>query len=99
MILYPIGLEHYLAVSAIIFTIGLLIVLIRKNILVVLMGIELMLNATSISILSFSHFSAHANGQILVFFVMVIAAAEAVVGLALAVAVFKKMKKNRYFAF
>lgn len=88
-----IGLNHYLALGAILFSIGMLTVLLRKNVLVMLMGIELMLNAVNLTLVAFSHFTADVSGQILVFFVMTVAAAEAGVGLALAVAVFKRFKE------
>lgn len=89
----PIGLNHYLVLSAIVFTIGMSAVLLRKNILVMLMGIELMLNAVNLTFVAFSHFTGDISGQVLVFFVMTVAAAEAGVGLALAVAVFKRYKE------
>jgi len=88
-----IGLNHYLVLSAVVFTIGMLGVLLRRNVLVMLMGIELMLNAVNLTFIAFSHFTSNINGQIMVFFVMTIAAAEAGVGLALAVAIFKKFKE------
>jgi len=88
----PPGLEHFLVLSAIIFTIGMMGVLLRKNVLVILMGIELMLNAVNLSFVAFSHFTGDINGQIMVFFVMTVAAAEAGVGLALAVTIFKRLK-------
>lgn len=98
-IIGPVGIEHYLILSAIIFTVGMVGVLIRKNVLVMLMGIELMLNAVNLSFVAFSHFTGNINGQILVFFVMTVAAAEAGVGLALAVTVFKRIKNtdSRFF--
>jgi NADH-quinone oxidoreductase subunit K len=89
----PIGLNHYLVLSAIVFTIGMSAVLLRKNVLVMLMGIELMLNAVNLTFVAFSHFTGDISGQVLVFFVMTVAAAEAGVGLALAVAVFKRYKE------
>lgn len=75
------------------FTIGMVGVLMRKNVIVILMSIELMLNAVNLSFISFARFSGNLNGQILVFFVMTIAAAEAAVGLALAVNIYKKFKE------
>ncbi|MCB9027194.1 MAG: NADH-quinone oxidoreductase subunit NuoK [Bdellovibrionaceae bacterium] len=87
-----VSLEHYLILSAIIFTIGMMGVLMRKNILVMLMGIELMLNGVNLSFVAFSYYTGNLNGQIMVFFVMTVAAAEAGVGLALAVTIFKKFK-------
>ncbi len=88
-----VGLDHYLILSTILFTIGMLGVLLRKNVLVMLMGIELMLNAVNLTFVAFSHYTNNINGQIMVFFVMTVAAAEAGVGLALAVTVFKEFKK------
>lgn len=91
--LAPVGLNHYLILSAMLFTIGFIGVLIRRNLLVVLMSIELMLNAVNLTFLAYSHYLQNLNGQILVFFVMTVAAAEAGVGLALAITVFKKFKE------
>jgi NADH-quinone oxidoreductase subunit K len=88
-----IGVSHYLMLTAVLFSIGLLTVLIRKNALVVLMGIELMLNAVNLSFIAFSKHNDKINGQVMVFFVMTIAAAEAAVGLALIVSIFKKYKE------
>ena len=88
-----IGLDHYLVLSVIIFTIGMMGVLMRRNILVMLMGIELMLNSVNLSFVAFSHFLNNMNGQIMVFFVMVIAAAEVGVGLAIAVNIYKRFKR------
>jgi NADH-quinone oxidoreductase subunit K len=87
------GLNHYLALSAILFSFGMIAVLMRRNVLVILMGIELMLNAVNLTFVAFSHYLRNQNGQIMVFFVMTIAAAEAGVGLALAVTVYKKFKE------
>jgi NADH-quinone oxidoreductase subunit K len=94
-----VGLNHYLYLSAIIFTLGMLGVLLRRNVIVMLMSIELMLNAVNITFIAFSRYSENVNGQIMVFFVMTIAAAEAAVGLALAVTIFKKFREVniRYF--
>ena len=91
--LTPIGPEHYLILSAMLFCIGFIGVLLRRNLLVVLMSIELMLNAVNLTFLTFGHFNQNLNGQVLVFFVMTVAAAEAGVGLALAITVFKKFKE------
>lgn len=85
-----IGLAHYLFLSAILFSFGMIAVLMRKNVIVMLMGIELMLNAVNLSFIAFSKESGSLSGHIMVFFVMTIAAAEAGVGLALAVAIYKK---------
>lgn len=91
--LLKVGLNQYLYLSAILFTMGMLGVLLRRNVLVILMSIELMLNAVNISFVAFSRYSETMNGQIMVFFVMTIAAAEAAVGLALAVTIFKKFRE------
>jgi NADH-quinone oxidoreductase subunit K len=88
-----VGLNQYLYLSAILFVIGMLGVLLRRNVIVILMSIELMLNAVNISFLAFSRYSENVNGQIMVFFVMTIAAAEAAIGLALAVTIFKKFRE------
>lgn len=88
-----VGLNQYLYLSAILFTIGVLGVLLRRNVIVLLMSIELMLNAVNVTFVAFSRYSDNMNGQIMVFFVMTIAAAEAAVGLALAVTIFKKFRE------
>lgn len=88
-----VGLNHYLVLSAILFVTGMAGVLLRRNVIVLLMSIELMLNAVNISFVAFSKFMNLLDGQILVFFVMTIAAAEAAVGLAIAVSIFKRYKE------
>lgn len=92
-ILTNIGLEHYLVLSAVLFSMGMAGVLLRRNIIVLLMSIELMLNAVNISFVAFSKYNNNLEGQVMVFFVMTIAAAEAAVGLALAVSIFKRFKE------
>lgn len=92
-ILSRVTLDHYLILSALVFATGMVGVLLRKNIIVMLMGIELMLNAINLSFVALSKYTGNVNGLVMVFFVMVIAAAEAGVGLAIAVAVFKKFKE------
>lgn len=92
-VLLQIGLFHYLGLAALLFSFGMLAVMLRKNVIVMLMGIELMLNAVNLTFIAFSHYSQNINGQMIVFLVMTIAAAEAGVGLALAVAVYKKFKQ------
>ena len=98
--LLHVGLSHYLILSAALFIIGMLGVLMRRNVIVILMSIEIMLNAVNISFIAFNQFAntngsgqVSYNGQIMVFFVMTIAAAEAAVGLALAVTIFKKFRE------
>jgi NADH-quinone oxidoreductase subunit K len=88
-----VGLDHYLILSAILFSLGMIGVLLRRNAIVMLMSIELMLNAVNISFIAFSKFNHNIDGQIMVFFVMTIAAAEAAVGLALVVSIFKRFKE------
>lgn len=82
-------LEYYLFLSAIIFAIGVSGVLIRRNLIVVLMSIELMLNAVNLTFVAFSNSLGSMDGQVIVFFVMAVAAAEAVVGLAIIISVFR----------
>jgi NADH-quinone oxidoreductase subunit K len=91
--LMTVGLNHYLYLSAMLFTLGMLGVLLRRNVIIILMSIELMLNAVNISFIAFSRYAENTDGQVIVFFVMTIAAAEAAVGLALAVTVFKKFRE------
>ena len=81
--------SYYIALSAILFTIGSLGVLIRRNAIVIFMSIELMLNAANLLFIAFARTYEALGGQIFVFFVMTVAAAEVAVGLALIVAVFR----------
>ena len=89
-----ISLEQFLIVSIILFCIGLLGVIIRRNLIVMYMGLELMLNAANLALVSFSHFRDNLDGQILVFFIITVAAAEVAVGLALIVALYRKRQTN-----
>jgi NADH-quinone oxidoreductase subunit K len=82
-------LDYYLILSAIIFAIGVTGVLIRRNLIIVLMSIELMLNAVNLTFIAFSNSLGSMDGQVIVFFVMAVAAAEAVVGLAIIISVFR----------
>jgi NADH-quinone oxidoreductase subunit K len=86
----PITLEHYLVVSVILFCLGLLGVIVRRNLLVMYMGLELMLNAANLALVAFSRFNNNLDGQVFVFFVITVAAAEVAVGLALIVALYRK---------
>jgi len=81
--------SYYLAVSGILFTIGAMGVLIRRNALVVFMSVELMLNAGNLAFVAFARMHNTFSGQLFVFFVMTVAAAEVAVGLALIVAIFR----------
>lgn len=84
-----IEIDWYLALSAILFTIGIIGVLVRRNAIVIFMCVELMLNAVNLSLMSFSAYHGDISGQILVFFSLSVAAAEAVVGLAIIIAIFR----------
>ncbi|HWP46309.1 MAG TPA: NADH-quinone oxidoreductase subunit NuoK [Candidatus Limnocylindrales bacterium] len=85
----PVPLSYYLVVSTVIFFIGMLGVLTRRNVIIILMSIELMLNAANINFITFSYYLNSLRGQIFVFFVMTVAAAEAAVGLAVIVYLFR----------
>jgi len=85
-----VGLNHYLGLAAVIFTIGVMGVLLRRNMMVILMSVELMLNAVNLTFIAFSKYQGDLNGQVIVFFVMTIAAAEAAVGLAIAIAIYHR---------
>jgi len=80
---------YYLVLSAILFSIGVGAFLIKRNIITIFMSIELMLNAVNLSFVAFAYQWHRVQGQIFVFFVMVVAAAEAVVGLAIIIAIFR----------
>ncbi|MFZ5861901.1 MAG: NADH-quinone oxidoreductase subunit NuoK [Nitrospirota bacterium] len=82
-------LSYYLALSAILFVVGVVGVLIRKNIIIILLSIELMLNATNINFVAFSHYLQDVTGQVFVFFVMTVAAAEVAIGLAIIIALYR----------
>jgi NADH-quinone oxidoreductase subunit K len=86
------GLNHYLVVSALLFCLGLFGVLARRNLLVIYMSLELMLNAANLALVAFSRFNANLNGQVMVFFIITVAAAEVAVGLALIVALYRKRR-------
>ncbi|HXG37403.1 MAG TPA: NADH-quinone oxidoreductase subunit NuoK [Bacteroidota bacterium] len=82
-------IQSYLILSAITFIIGVVGVLTRRNAIIVFMSIELMLNSVNLSLVAFSAYLGDARGQMLVFFVMTVAAAEAAVGLAIIIALFR----------
>jgi NADH-quinone oxidoreductase subunit K len=82
-------LSHYLALSIIIFVLGAAGFIIRRNIITVFMCIELMLNAVNLAFMAFSRFLGNLDGQLFVFFVIVVAAAEAAVGLAIIIALYR----------
>ena len=83
------GLESYLILSALLFTIGVVGVLIRRNAIIIFMCIELMLNAANLAFVAISRSLGEPNGQVFVIFVMAVAAAEVAIGLAIIVSVFK----------
>jgi len=85
-----IGLGHYLVVAAILFCLGLLGVIVRRNLLVMYMSLELMLNAGNLALVACSRFNDNLDGQVFVFFIITVAAAEVAVGLALIVALYRK---------
>jgi NADH-quinone oxidoreductase subunit K len=90
-----IPLNYYLVLSAILFSIGVVGVLTRRNAIIVFICIEMMLNSVNLTLVAFSAFLGNPNGQILVFFVMAVAAAEAAIGLAIIIAIFRnKMTVN-----
>ncbi len=84
------SLNHYLVVSVLLFSLGLFGVLARRNLLIIYMGLELMLNAANLALVAFSRYNANLNGQVMVFFTITVAAAEVSVGLALIVALYRK---------
>ncbi|RHA44324.1 NADH-quinone oxidoreductase subunit NuoK [Cellulomonas rhizosphaerae] len=83
------SLDHYLVLAGILFSIGAATVLLRRNAIIVFMGVELMLNATNLLLVTFSRLHGQLDGQVLAFFVMVVAAAEVVVGLAIIVSIYR----------
>ena len=84
-----IPLNHYLIVSALLFTIGTAGVFLRRNLITVLLSIEIMLNAVNLTFVAFARQSGSLDGQIIVFFVMTVAAAEAAVGLAIVIGLYR----------
>lgn len=90
-ILNEIGIENYIFLSTILFSIGVFGVLYRRNAIVVFMSIEIMLNAINLLFAAFSTYHQDAQGQIFVFFSMAVAAAEVAVGLAILVSIFRNM--------
>ena len=85
----PVPLGYYLSLAAIIFTVGVIGVLVRRNAIIILMSIELMLNGANLTLVAFSVHLQELSGQVFVFLVMTVAAAEAAVGLAIIVMIFR----------
>lgn len=87
------GLPHFLVVAALLFSLGLVCILSRRNAIGLLLGIELMLNAANINLIAFARFiESDMSGQIFALFVMVLAAAEAAIAMAIVLAIFRSMK-------
>ncbi|ALE79185.1 NADH-ubiquinone oxidoreductase chain K [Pseudonocardia sp. Ae406_Ps2] len=86
--------EYYLLLSALLFTIGAVGVLVRRNAVVVFMCIELMLNAVNLTLVTFSRINGNLDGQVMALFVMVVAACEVVVGLAIITAIFRTRQSS-----
>jgi len=85
-------IQHIIAVAGILFTIGVLGVLFRRNAIIVFMSIELMLNAVNLAFVGFSQYHGNVDGQVFVFFIMTLAAAEVAVGLAIIVSLFRNLR-------
>ncbi|MBK7233209.1 MAG: NADH-quinone oxidoreductase subunit NuoK [Saprospiraceae bacterium] len=90
---------HYVLLSTILFVVGLIGVMIRKNVIIMFMCIEIMLNAVNLMLTSTSAYYSHSGGQIMVFFTMAVAAAEVSVGLAIIVMIYKNLKTTNIDAF
>lgn len=86
----PVGLQDYLVVSALLFCLGLFGVIVRRNLLIIYMSLELMLNAANLALVAFSRFNNNLDGQVIVFFIITVAASEVAVGLALIVALYRR---------
>jgi NADH-quinone oxidoreductase subunit K len=86
----PVSLQDYLVVSVLLFCVGLLGIIVRRNILVIYMSLELMLNAANLALVAFSRFNNNLDGQVIVVFVITVAAAEVALGLALIVALYRR---------
>ncbi|MBK9270553.1 MAG: NADH-quinone oxidoreductase subunit NuoK [Saprospiraceae bacterium] len=90
---------HYVLLSTILFVIGIIGVIVRKNVIIMFMCIEIMLNAVNLMLTSTSAYYSHSGGQIMVFFTMAVAAAEVSVGLAIIVMIYKNLKTINIDAF
>ena len=93
-LLGPISINHYLFLSSILFSIGVMGVLLRRNFIVIFMSIELMLNSVNVLLAAFSRFNGNQDGQVFVFFIMVVAAAEVAVGLAILVMIYRNIRST-----
>ncbi len=90
-----ITLNHYLWISGLLFALGLLGIVMRRNALVIFMSLEMNLNAANLALVAFSKFNHNIDGQVFVFFIIAIAAAEVAVGLAIIVALFRRKQTVR----
>lgn len=88
----PVPLEHIVALAGLLFTIGALGVLFRRNAIIVFMSVEIMLNAVNLVFIAFSSYHNSVDGQVFVFFIMTLAAAEAAVGLAIIIALYRNLQ-------
>lgn len=86
------SVSNYIVLSGILFTIGAIGVLVRRNAIVVFMSVEMMLNAANLAFVAFARMNGNLDGQVVAFFVMVVAAAEVVVGLAIIMAIFRSRR-------
>ncbi|MDT3767104.1 NADH-quinone oxidoreductase subunit NuoK [Gleimia hominis] len=86
------SLGYYLALAIIIFSIGTAVVVVRKSAVISLMGVELMLNSANLTLITFARIHGDYTGQVMAFFVMIVAAAEVVVGLAIIVSIFRSRR-------
>ena len=93
-IVWNVGYGHFLVLAAVVFLIGVGGVLVRRNALIILMSVELMLNAANVTFVAFSNALNDISGQAIVFFVLVVAAAEVAVGLAIIVAIFRRRRSG-----
>ena len=94
-LLGPISINHYLFLSSILFSIGVMGVLLRRNFIVIFMSIELMLNSVNVLLAAFSRFNGNQDGQVFVFFILTVAAAESAIGLAILVVLFRNRSSIR----
>lgn len=92
--LMTVTLQHYLFIGFAVFAIGLLVVMIKKDFLMILMGLELMLNGVNVLAVSFSSYTNNLSGQIVTFFILILAAAEVGVGLIIALSIYRDFGKT-----
>ena len=93
-ILKYIPIQNYIILSSILFSIGVLGVLLRRNAIIIFMSMELMLNAVNLLLVAFSAFHSDPSGQVFVFFIMAVAAAEVAVGLAILIMIYRNIKST-----